>query len=115
MSDPYDWQKSFSKSRLFPRHLLCRFSGRFRLATRENLKAGARVYHITPDRLGKFSNGNVEPVILDSEPMRMSNWSRMCIYGTYAEDSIWRNRPFVLDLEAFERDDTSSGILLIRE
>ena len=114
-----EWQRHFSKKRFLEesQHVL---SG-YRLAERNDINPGAELFYINTDRYGNIGTHKPIRVKLDDDPIRRAEWGRDVIYGvaTFDDYPLFdlnpQNHRFVNDLEAFERDDSCSGILLVRK
>lgn len=92
--------------------------GEYRLASREDIKPGAELFYINPDRYGYLGGHRPVRIRLDEVPIRKAEWGRDLIHGIEFDDAPFANlkeRPFSNDLEAFERDDSSSRVFLVRK
>lgn len=105
----------FSKQEFFER--FPSIFGPYRLARREDIKPGAELFYINPDRYGNLGGHRPVRLRLDEIPIR-TEYGRELIHGIEFDDAPFANpkeQSFFSDLEAFERDDSSSRVFLVRK
>lgn len=106
----------FSKQEFFER--FPSIFGPYRLARREDIKPGAELFYINPDRYGNLGGHHPVHIRLDEVPIRRAESGRELIHGIEFDDAPFANpkeQPFSNDLEGLERDDSSSRVFLVRK